>query len=469
MDLDYFSISAQSGCQIAGPILYFSAIGAFLGSGVVGLLGAGALTPESGSLAASFVTLRPLHSFLALYALLSGVLGMFEAVLGQLDEIKVVSIVPRLQAFIFGGFGIAATVGISLGWMSGREYLSWDPRFTPLLAFVFVLAGWRAWRFRRALTVAPEGFWLLGLGLFFCFAGLIEGHLYLWTAVGGDVVRNLSVQWHGLDTLIAGINAAVFGGIISLTSMRRRPLRRVWLYAIAAFGLLFTFSHHHYLSPQPSPLKWLALAASLIAAVSFFRHGYALLAGGFGRKLIQNPVSYLFVSAEIWNLVAVGSGVLFAVPQVNRIVHGTHLVVVHAMGSMIGVDIVLIVLAGFIVQGGVSQSRARMVRGGMHAVNAGLFGLWIVLGSAGWIKGTLRLTEPYQVYTEVIRPWLYGFPVFGLLLLVGLAVLGFQLLRVLVGPRVEIETEQESEEPKPDTGRYKISGESAKGGNGWTK
>ncbi len=184
--------------------------------------------------------------------------------------------------------------------------------------------------------------------------------------------------------------------------------------------------------------------------MSFFRHGYALLAGGFGRKLIQNPVSYLFVSAEIWNLVAVGSGVLFAVPQVNRIVHGTHLVVVHAMGSMIGVDVVLIVLAGFIVQGGVSQSRARMVRWGMHAVNAGLLGLWIVLGSAGWIKGTLRLTEPYQVYTEVIRPWLYGFPVFGLLVLVGLAVLGFQLLRVLVGPGVEIETKQESEEPEPD-------------------
>jgi len=408
---------------------YFAiAAWAFLASGLVGLVGALRLVlPEDWVAHLPFARLRPLHTFYALYAMIMGLAGMVEALLPPRAASPRWA---RLQIWLLAAFGLAGGAGIAAGWMSGREYLGWAPALTPLLlGALFILMG-RVARGREELAkAAPEGFWLLALGLIFTFVGLLESQLYLFPAVGGDLVRNLSVQWHGLDTVIAGLNAGIYGGAIALTSRRSKPLRTRWLFAFAGFSLLFTFSHHHYLSPQPSFLKWLALAASLVAGLSFFRHAWALLrSSAHQAPAAERPIGPLLASAEVWTIVAMGTGVLFALPNLNLILHGTHLVLMHAMGSMIGINFILIVLAGFLVTGYSERACPHTLRWGLRTLNLGLVGLWVVLGAAGWIKGSMRLDHTYADYQAAIQPWLYGFPVFGLLVLVGLFLLCFELI-----------------------------------------
>jgi len=48
---------------------------------------------------------------------------------------------------------------------------------------------------------------------------------------------------------------------------------------------------------------------------------------------------------ELWAIVSFGSGILFAIPQFNLIVHGTCLIVIHGMGLMIGVQVMLVFIA----------------------------------------------------------------------------------------------------------------------------
>lgn len=409
---------------------HFFAIAAwsFLASGLVGLVGAAKLAlPDDWLATLPFARLRPLHTFFALFAMIAGLAGMVEAILPGRER---VSRWAQVELAALVGFALAAGGGIALGWTSGREYLGWAPALTPLLLLgLALLLGRVGAQWRTLGAAAPEGFWLLGLGLVFTTAGLLESQLYLWRPVGGDLVRNLSVQWHGLDTLIAGLNAGIYGGAICLTSQRSKPLRVRWLFAFAAFSLLFTFSHHHYLSPQPSFLKWLALAASLVAALSFVRHAGALVRGVAAEAPPEErPLAGLLRTAELWTVVAMGTGVLFAVPAVNLVVHGTHLVLIHAMGSMIGINFVLIVMTGLLVTGYSRKLCPHTLRWGLRALNVGMGGLWISLGGAGLAKGFLRLHEGYADYQPVVEHWLHGFPVFGLLLMIGIFLLGFELL-----------------------------------------
>lgn len=409
---------------------YFAlAAWAFLACGLAGLIGAARLVlPEEWVSHLSFVRLRPLHTFFALYGMLAGLYGMVEAILPK-AEIVAAARWARIQRFAFVGFGLVAGMGIAHGWTSGREYLGWAPSLTPLLLLsLAILLGRVATNWTWLGKEAPEGFWLLGLGLIFTLVGLIESQLYLFEQVGGDLVRNLSVQWHGLDTIIAGINAGIYGGAICLTSQRAKSLRPGWLFAFAAFSLLFTFSHHHYLSPQPSFLKWLALAASLIAALSFVRHGTAVLRTATTQSERWKPLSALLFSAEVWTVVAMGSGILFALPNLNLIAHGTHLILIHAMGSMIGINFLLIVMCGFIATGSADRLCRHTTRWGLRSLNLGLVGLWIALGTAGWIKGTMRLTSGYADYNPAVQTWLIGFPILGAILMIGLFLLSFELL-----------------------------------------
>ncbi len=210
------------------------------------------------------------------------------------------------------------------------------------------------------------------------------------------------------------------------------------MYIIAVASLLFTFGHHHYASPQPSYLKSLALIASLLAIMSLLRHIKAYKQKNW-LNLQQPFLMPIMRSVEKWTLVATATGILFAIPQFNIMIHGTYLVVIHAMGSVIGINMMLVLAHCFHQCHERLPVNVKRVELGVNLVNISLFGLWLVLLGASIIKGTMRISGDFYQYQAVREYFLVGFPILGTMLLIGISLLCGEAVRVAVTNKSLIE------------------------------
>lgn len=370
-----------------------------------------------------FQRLRPLHTFFSISAVISGLLALIAAITGSSQTSR--TAMPR-QLILMALFIGAGSLTLAAGITSGREYISWHPALSLLLFAAVFDAALQVVRARRVLLLrSAESLWLIGLGFLFILLGLIESHLWLLPDIGYNSVRDLTVQWHGLDVFFAGINAALYGCAIQVTSRQGKPLRARSLFLIATASMLFTFGHHHYVSPQPGFLKVLALVASLLAMVSFVRHLRTTQAMGEQ----SSPIAPLLKAVETWTLVAVGSGILMAIPYINTVLHGTYAVVIHAMGSMIGVNLMIVLAGGFAMLGKETLLRAGRIRFGVRVINYALTALWLGLTLIAVMEGLLRVNTDYLMISSKLRPMLYVFPVVGSALLFGLLFLCVELWR----------------------------------------
>ncbi|MFN7941841.1 MAG: cbb3-type cytochrome c oxidase subunit I [Thermoanaerobaculia bacterium] len=368
----------------------------------------------------SLRALRPAHTLFALAWVIFGsaaCVGLFAARngVGRLWT-------SRLQIVFFNAFLFGSLVAAARGSYSGREYVTWPPAMSlPLIAgLVLVLANIvAAWKPIHGHS--PEAAWLLSTGAVLLPAGLVEQYLYLLPRIAADPGRDLVVQWHALDTLIAAWCLLLYGVGVLLAPAGTRALRGGWLFALAMIGILLDFGHHNYPSPQPYLVKFVSFTASMLAAVSFLRHARAF------RRTTRSSDSLpgLLRQIEIWTLFAVGSGILLAVPYVNLYLHGTYAIVGHTMGAMIGVNSLLLFAAGFAWSGFEARRRAMLVRG----TSASLAVFCVALFGLGVGRGILRLDRDFAGWHELLRPFYVLIPISAIPLSVALLGLAVDLLR----------------------------------------
>lgn len=412
--------------RTAAYLLALAALG-FLASAWLGLIAALAVAWPDHFTALNFARLRPLHTFFALAAIACGFSGLLLAVFAALG---LRTPWAGARAWMLLVFVISGGVFAAMGYSNGREYVSWAPLLTPLLLLpllfnaVEILGHWRALSAR-----SPEAFWLIASGAAFVCIGLLESHLWLLPAIGGDSVKDLTMQWQGLDLLFAGNNMLLYGLALFAIAPAAKPLRSGWLFAVAAVTLLFTFGHHHYISPQPQWLKTMAVIASMLAMVSFLRHARAYRIGAAVQPGPRTVSTVILAAVERWTLFSFATGIAFAVPYLNLFVHGTHVIVAHAMAGMIGVDFLLVIAAGIAVTSGREVLASRRVQLGVWLLDGALIALWVVLGGAGMVKGLSRFSHDFSIYQPMLQMWLRAFPIVGLVLLVGIGLLCAELLR----------------------------------------
>ncbi|MCL4222275.1 MAG: cbb3-type cytochrome c oxidase subunit I [Phycisphaerales bacterium] len=398
-----------------GLLLAGLPIACLLGVVAVGLVvGVKAAFPEWMMDLLPMQVLQPLHAFMGVAFVLCGLAsGVVIALRRECGGFRGDGLVaPAMFVFVVG-----SGAAIVLGRGSGVEYIGWPVGMSVFLGLVFLgLAGAVLSRLSALSARTPEGAWLLVIGLVLVAMGLGERSAEI--IARPDLTRSLTIEWHALDTFFAGWNAALYGlGMVAIMRPgdQGRRLRGRWLFVLAVFCLLSTFSHHHYMSAQPSVLKWIALTASMLAAVSFARHVWAI-AMSWSRHRGGPPERAFFIAAEVWTLVAVGTGILLAVPQLNIWLHGTTAIVSHSMGSMIGVNVMIVM--GTLVRYGcpcdavLAQQMIRRVR--WTGVTLVLVCVNLVL--AGGVEGVLRVDRTFQEWDPAVRQWLSPLPVLGVLL-----------------------------------------------------
>ncbi|MBM4109226.1 MAG: cbb3-type cytochrome c oxidase subunit I [Phycisphaerae bacterium] len=382
-----------------------------LATGVV--LGVKSARPALGVETVPMQVLQPLHTLGVMCFLFCGTITLASMAIrrasGRYPRTAGAATAGMTAFFALAGGAIAAGKG------SGLEYVPWPIALTAVPVLALVATACAAWRHLGGLSaISAEGSWLLLMGLCLAPLGLLE------RAAGSGAMgpaRALMIEWHALDMVFAGVNTALYGlgTLLSAPAGRGRALRGRWLYALAVLALLSTFGHHHYLSPQPLALKVIAFGASMLGLLSFLRHvamvrrSLAAPAGGAGAPLL--------LAASLWTLFAVGSGVLLAIPQLNLVLHGTHAIVGHSMGAIIGVN-VAIVLGGLLGErrAGEAPRPAGPIRSAAWLFNAALALMVLDLLAAGLVKGVVRVGDTHHAYQPLVRSILAPLPVLGLVL-----------------------------------------------------
>ena len=316
----------------------------------------------------------------------------------------------RLRAGVLlwaaAGLGILAT--LAGGTFSGREYMGFHPAFSGA-----ILVGWLlfAWSFFR---VTWRGFWtrpvyvtMWGVGIVFFVYTFVEQHAYLLPAVFADPLVDLRLQWKATGTLIGSFNLFVYGTLYyigeKLSGDERYAHSRL-AYALFGVGLLnaFTnFGHHTYHVPQSEVVKWISFVVSMTEVLILARVVWDIV-GAVSRRAAGrfDLTRHFAVAAKWWTSAMLLSALLISVPPLNALIHGTHVVTAHAMGTEIGIDSMIL----FAALSWILAERMRHRTGAGEDVSAPRL-RWIAIGlsvsAAGliaWlhVSGTLVGLARYQ-------------------------------------------------------------------------
>lgn len=413
----------------------------------VGALGALYYVPALGQaaqgLGISLVEIRPLHTTFASAWIFLGAVAcvtyfLFESEGPTPAEKKR----TKIQLVCWGLAGLGALATLPFGITTGREYLG----FTPIVS-VLILAGWILFAitfFRRV----GSGFWarpvyvyMWGVGILYFIYTFVEGHAYLLPGVKKQPILDMQVQWKSCGTLVAAFNQMVYGSLIfvgeKITGDKRAGHSKT-SFALFGVGLLNSFTnyaHHTYHLPQSHLIKWIAFVVSMLEII--------LLVLVFGevtkmmrrksRSSLHFKTSVHFIElSKYWNLCLLTLALLISIPPLNALIHGTHVVMAHAMGSELAIDSYILFAVFAYILGAIFPKRevltdiidSQKLRHTARLLNVALVGLvlWLL------VRGTAVGITRYMGHRE--PAWLEHFPYFFAVL--GIAV-GTLLVRLVLG------------------------------------
>lgn len=349
--------------------------------------------------------LRPLHTtFAAAWIFLGGVTVVYFHLFSRLAEAPR-AFMRRLKAqlILWAVAGVGIILSLWNGQFSGREYLgahwSWSaPIYLGWILFAwnyFSVEGW-------SLRGKPVYIYMWHTAVLLFLVAFAEGHAWLLERIGGNPLRDIAVQWKSYGPLVGSFNLLVYGSMGYLAcrmSGDDRPARSNAAFALLFLGLLNSFTnygHHTYHLPQSHVIKWVSCIVSLAEAVLVVKYLLNVLACLRTRPTHGTPpgVQRLVTFASIWSFLLVGVAVVISVPPVNTLIHGTHFVVGHAMGSMLGIDSMILWAVLLYVIHELAPERPftsrRAVAWAFGWINLAMLLLIVLLLAKGGIDGRLR-------------------------------------------------------------------------------
>lgn len=307
------------------------------------------LAPVAQALGISLVELRPLHTTFASSWIFLGVVAcvtyfLFESKGPTPAEKKR----TKVQLVCWGLAGLGALVTLPFGITTGREYLG----FSPIISLL-ILTGWILFtitffgRVGRGFWARPVYVYMWGAGILYFIYTFIEGHAYLLPGMQQHPIADLQVQWKSCGTLVASFNQMVYGSLIfvgeKMTGDKRAGHSKT-SFSLFGVGLLNSFTnytHHTYHLPQSHLVKWVAFVVSMleiILLVLVFREVTKMMRGR-PRSSLDFKTSVHFIElSKYWNACLLTLALLISVPPLNSLIHGTHVVMAHAMGSELAID-----------------------------------------------------------------------------------------------------------------------------------
>jgi nitric oxide reductase subunit B len=334
------------------------------------------------------------------------------------------------------------------GQFGGREYLEFPP-----LVGLFILLSWVPFAINFFATLkpdyknAPVYIWSWSTGILFFFITLSESYLWLFDYFRTNIVRDITVQWKALGSMVGSWNMLVYGtGMYVMEKLsgdskpNRSPLA-FFFYFLGLTNLMFNWGHHTYIVPAE---PWIKTVAYIISMTELLILGYIIWQWrktlGEARKNYHRMPYRLLSFADGWIFVNLALALAISVPAWNYYTHGTHITVAHAMGATIGINTMLLFASVFyILQNENSllfESKRKWVGAGIIVTNVSLAVFWISLLGSGFVKiaGQVNNKTFYSIMQES-QSWFRLFAYSGVFLLAGLTILIISAFSLMAGLR----------------------------------
>ncbi len=368
---------------------------------LAGLLGAiyyiPVVSPIMQRIGLHFTALRPIHTtFAVAFIFLAGVAVVhryFEDVAGPVTAWERRRLRIQVGSWAIAGIGILISYFAGAG--SGREYMGFHP-----LCSIPILLGWVmfVWNFYthlgKGLFSHPIHVTMWAVGTIFFMYTFIEQHAWLLNSVFSDPIRDMRIQWKATGTLVGSFNLFVYGSLYYLTCKLTgctKFAHSKLAYALFSVGLLnsFTnFAHHTYHLPQSHLVKWISFVVSMAEIILLARVVWELCALVKAKgQAVPCSIRYFMVSTKWWTGFILITAITISIPPINSLIHGTRVVMGHAMGAEIGIC----AMALFASLTWLMIERRDRSGSKIHKLQTNAYRRWIVgfnlgvIGLVGWL------------------------------------------------------------------------------------
>lgn len=309
------------------------------------------------------------------------------------------------QTAIWGAAGVGISVTVLSGSFTGREYLGYHPLFS-----LAILAGWLLFAYNffaregASLRAQPVYVFMWSVAIPLFVLTYLEAHLYLLDELSRRPVRDIAMQWRSNGVLVGSFNLLAYGSLTYVVGRIRGD--DSYAYSRTAFalfwvGLLNTFTnfgHHTYHLPQSPWIHQISFAVSMLEVVILTR--VLLDVWGLSRQdsvTGRYGTAAAFIrAATLWTCLLLFLSLAIAVPPLNALVHGTHVIVAHSMGSMLGIDSMILwaAFAYLLCQLQCSDRACAKGRRLIPVVNASLLLFLLAFLARGAADGWTRYAGP---------------------------------------------------------------------------
>lgn len=340
-----------------------------------------------------------------------------------------------LHFLLQGGASLLIVISFFMGKFGGKEYLE----FPPWLGAGIILS-WIPFSINFFATLrpdflkAPVYYWSWSTGIVFFFITMGESYLWSFDFFHTNIVRDITVQWKALGSMVGSWNMLVYGTgmyimeqISGDTKPNRSPLA-FFFYFLGLTNLMFNWGHHTYIVPAA---PWVKTVAYVISMTELLILGYMILQW---KKTLGNTkknyhlIPYRLLSfADAWIFLNLSLAIIISVPAWNYYTHGTHITVAHAMGTTIGINTMLMFASVFYILQkenlpAFTQTK-KWISAGILVSNISLVVFWSSLLGSGLVKiaGKINNKIFYTIMQEC-QPWFKVFTYSGVVILLGLSV-----------------------------------------------
>src|SRR5688572_22392200 len=299
----------------------------------------------------AFQKIRPLHVYLAIAWLFTAAQGCIYYFLPRIANRELYWLKGGWLHFILQLTTSASiVVAFFMGYFGGREYLEFPPAMGILIALSWLPFAINFFgTFRPRYKNAPVYYYSWTVGILFFFITLGESYLWLFDHFNNNLIRDTTVQWKALGSMVGSWNMLIYGTSIFLMEQisgdkTSGKSKMVFFFFFLGFtNLLFNWGHHTYVVPAAPYVKNIAYIISMTELLIFAQILWKFRKTLSNARKNYNDISFRLLSfADIWVILNLTLAILISIPAINKYTHGTHITVAHAMGATIGINTMLL-------------------------------------------------------------------------------------------------------------------------------
>lgn len=392
----------------------------------------------------AFQKTRPLHVYLVISFIFSSATGCVYYFLPSAAGRKLYSVpLGFAQWFLQVAVLLIVVTGFFMGKFSGREYLEFPPWVALLILTAWVLFGIN---FFKTISInishQPVYVWSWATGVIFFFITMTEAHLWLLPYFHNNMVRDLTVQWKALGSMVGSWNMLIYGTTfyvmehITKDKTVARSKTAFFFYFLSLTNLMFNWGHHTYIVPASPVVKEVSYVISMTELLFIGKIIYTWRKTYIAAKLNYHYLPFrMFTVGDVWIFLNLILAIIISVPDINFFTHGTHITVAHAMGTTIGINTSLLLGCMLYVAHETAPEKVaryqKQFTYGIGLFNISLLVFWFSLLASGIVKSLeAHRNTGFANMMLHLQPMFILFAVSGTCLMIGLWLILFPLVRI---------------------------------------